>query len=114
QEGAFFGEVALLSGAPRTASVVSDAEETQLLEICATALAQLSHRYPQVAAALKKFCRQRLLAIVMNSSPLFKPFSRKDRKDLVERFRARDVKKNDIIIKDGAATDGLYVVLSGE
>jgi len=114
QEGAFFGEVALLSGAPRTASVVSHAEETQLLEISATVLAQLSHRYPQVAAALKKFCRQRLLANVMNSSPLFKPFGRKDRKELVERFRARDVKKNDLIIKEGTPTDGLYVVLSGE
>jgi CRP-like cAMP-binding protein len=114
QEGAFFGEMALLSGAPRTASVVSHAEETQLLEISATVLAQLSHRYPQVAAALKKFCRQRLLANVMNSSPLFKPFGRKDRKELVERFRARDVKKNDLIIKEGVPTDGLYVVLSGE
>jgi len=114
QEGAFFGEVALLSGAPRTASVVSHAEETQLLEISATVLAQLSHRYPQVAAALKKFCRQRLLANVMNSSPLFKPFGRKDRKELVERFRARDVKKDDLIIKEGTPTDGLYVVLSGE
>ena len=114
QEGAFFGEVALLSGAPRTASVVSAAEETQLLEISATVLAQLSHRYPQVAAALKKFCRQRLLANVMNSSPLFKPFSRKDRKDLVERFRARDVRKSDLIVKEGVPADGLYVVLSGE
>lgn len=113
-EGAFFGEVALLSGAPRTASVVSHSEETQLLEISATVLAQLSHRYPQVAAALKKFCRQRLLANVMNSSPLFRPFGRKDRKELVERFRARDVKKNDLIIKEGLPTDGLYVVLSGE
>ncbi|HVE83805.1 MAG TPA: cyclic nucleotide-binding domain-containing protein [Myxococcales bacterium] len=114
QEGAFFGEVALLSGAPRTASVISHAEETQLLEISATVLAQLSHRYPQVAAALKKFCRQRLLANVMNSSPLFKPFGKKDRKELVEKFRARDVNKSDLIIREGAATDGLYVVLSGE
>jgi CRP-like cAMP-binding protein len=114
QEGAFFGEMALLSGAPRTASVVSHAEETQLLEISATVLAQLSHRHPPVAAALKKFCRQRLLANVMHSSPLFKPFERKDRKDLVERFRARDVKKDDLIIKEGVPADGLYVVLSGE
>jgi CRP-like cAMP-binding protein len=114
QEGEFFGEMALLSGAPRTASVISHAEETQLLEISATVLAQLSHRYPQVAAALKKFCRQRLLANIMTRSPLFKPFNRKDRKALVERFRARDVQKNDLIIREGASSDGLYVVLSGE
>ncbi len=113
-EGAFFGEMALLSGAPRTASVESASEETQLLEISAPVLGQLSHQYPQVAQALKKFCRQRLLANVMNASPLFQPFNRDDRRALVERFRARDVNKGDAIVKEGEKSDGLYVVLSGE
>ncbi len=113
-EGSFFGEMALLSGAARTASVDSNHEETQLLEISATVLAHLSHRYPQVAQALKKFCRQRLLSNVMNTAPLFQPFAKKERKTLIERFRARDVKKGDTIIREGGQTDGLYVLLSGE
>ncbi|MBU8894692.1 cyclic nucleotide-binding domain-containing protein [Corallococcus sp. M34] len=112
--GTFFGEMALLSGAPRTASVEGASEDTQLLEISASVLAELSRSYPQVAQALKKFCRERLLVNVMNGSALFRPFSRKDRRGLVERFRARDVERDDVIIRDGAATDGLYVVLSGE
>ncbi|WP_375744993.1 cyclic nucleotide-binding domain-containing protein [Corallococcus interemptor] len=112
--GAFFGEMALLSGAPRAASVESVSDDTQVLEISAAVLATLSRSHPPVARALKKFCRERLLANVMNSSALFRPFNRKDRRNLVERFRARDVERGDVIIREGDATDGLYVVLSGE
>src|SRR6185503_11075744 len=48
-EGAFFGEMALLSGAARTASVEAASEDTQLLEISAPVLTELSHKYPPVA-----------------------------------------------------------------
>ncbi|MFY0522883.1 cyclic nucleotide-binding domain-containing protein [Archangium gephyra] len=113
-EGAFFGEMALLSGAPRSASVVSAAEDTQVLEISAPVLAGLSRSYPQVARALRRFCRQRLLSDVVNTSAIFQPFGRKDRRELVERFRAREVRRGDTIIHEGHAVDGLYVVLSGE
>ncbi|MCP3142360.1 cyclic nucleotide-binding domain-containing protein [Pyxidicoccus xibeiensis] len=112
--GACFGEMALLSGAARTASVEGASEDTQLLELSAPVLAELSRSYPLVAKALKKFCRQRLLTNVMNTSALFRPFNRSDRRTLVERFRARDVERDEVIIQDGDETDGLYVVLSGE
>jgi CRP-like cAMP-binding protein len=112
--GAFFGEMALLSGAPRMATVESTSDETLLLEVPAPVLAGLSRRYPQVARALKKFCRDRLLTNVMSTSALFQPFGRKDRRILVERFRARDVKRNDVIVREGEPAEGLYVVLSGE
>jgi CRP-like cAMP-binding protein len=112
--GAFFGEMALLSGAPRMASVESASEDTQLLEISAPVLAELSRQHPHVARALKKFCRERLLSNVMSTSALFEPFNRKDRRVLVEKFRAREVKKEEIIVREGEKTDGLYVVLSGE
>jgi CRP-like cAMP-binding protein len=112
--GAFFGEMALLSGAARMASVESASEDTQLLEISATVLSELSRQHPQVAKALKKFCRERLLSNVMGTSALFQPFGKKDRRALVEKFRAREVKKNEVIIQEGDRADGLYVVLSGE
>jgi CRP-like cAMP-binding protein len=114
EEGAFFGEMALLSDSPRTASVEAGTEDTQLLEISAQLLTELSGNHPTVAQALKKFCRQRLLANLMASAPLFKPFGRTDRRDLIQRFRAREVRTGDVVIKQGAESDGLYVVLSGE
>jgi len=112
--GAFFGEMALLSGAARMASVESSVDGTMLLEISAPVLAELSREHPQLARALKKFCRERMLSNVMSTSPLFEPFSRKDRRALVEKFRAREVRRNEIIVREGERTDGLYVVLSGE
>jgi len=39
-EGAFFGEMALLSGAPRTANVVAE-EESEILEVTDTLLREL-------------------------------------------------------------------------
>lgn len=113
-EGAFFGEMALLSDAPRSASVEAVDEDTQLLEIGAGILKDLSAKHPSVATALKKFCRQRMLSNLMQSAALFRPFSRSDRRDLVQRFRAREVPRGEALIKEGQASDGLYVVLSGE
>lgn len=113
-EGAFFGEMALLSDAPRSASVEAVDEDTQLLEISAGILKDLSGRHPSVATALKKFCRQRMLSNLMQTAALFRPFSRSDRRDLVQRFRAREVPRGEALIKEGQASDGLYVVLSGE
>jgi CRP-like cAMP-binding protein len=106
--------MAILSGAPRAASVESTADDTQLLEISGAILADLSQRYPQVSDALKKFCRQRLLSNVLHQSPLFKPFNKSDRRELVERFRARDVNKGTVLIREGERSDGMYILLSGE
>lgn len=114
QEGTFFGEMALLSDSPRTASVEAAAEDTQLLEISADTLKALSAQHPTVAAALKKFYRQRLLSNLMATAPLFKPFTKGDRRELVAKFKAREVKRGEVLIAEGQASDGLYVVLAGE
>ncbi|MFT3707766.1 MAG: cyclic nucleotide-binding domain-containing protein [Archangium sp.] len=114
EEGSFFGEMALLSEAPRSASVEAGSEDTQVLAISAEILTELSAQHPPVATALRKFCRQRLLSNLMNSAAIFAPFNKSDRRDLVQKFRARDVKKGDVVVKQGQASDGLYVILSGE
>ncbi len=113
-EGSFFGEMALLSEAPRSASVEAGSEDTQVLVISAEILKELSSSYPVVSTALKKFCRQRMLSNLMNQAALFAPFNKNDRRDLVQKFRARDVNKGDVLVKEGTASDGLYLVLSGE
>jgi CRP-like cAMP-binding protein len=114
EEGSFFGEMALLSEAPRSASVEAAVEDTQVLAIAGETLAQLSSKYPSVSSALKKFCRQRMLSNVMNTARLFAPFNRSDRRELVQQFRSREVQKGEVLIKQGQPSDGLYVVLSGE
>ncbi|MBL9039362.1 MAG: cyclic nucleotide-binding domain-containing protein, partial [Archangium sp.] len=114
EEGTFFGEAALLSDAPRSASVDATADDTQLLEISAAVLRQLSIKHPTIATSLKKFCRQRLLSNLMASAPLFRPFTRSERRELVQKFRARDANRGELLIREGQQTDGLYVILTGE
>lgn len=111
-EGAFFGEMALLSGQPRAASVVAEGAG-ELLELRAEVLASLCRQHPHLADSLQRFYRQRLLANAMATSPLFRPFDRAVRATVMERFRSRPVAAGETVIREGAPSDGLYVVLSG-
>jgi CRP-like cAMP-binding protein len=111
-EGDFFGEMALLSGEPRMASVVAE-EDSELLEIGADALAGICRAHPAVAASLARFYRQRLLANAMATSPVFAPFGADDRAALVRRFQPREVKPGQILVREGERSEGLFVALSG-
>jgi CRP-like cAMP-binding protein len=114
EAGEFFGEVALLAGGPRTGSVYALADDTQVLEISGQLLMELARRHPGVAAALKTFCRQRLLSNLLSTSALFRPLEKSERRELATRFRARDALAGESVITEGARGDGLYVVLAGE
>ncbi len=111
-EGEFFGEMALLSGAPRNASVVAE-EASELLVLRAEVLRDLASSYPHLAGSLRRFYRQRLLANALAVSPLFRPFGREDRKAVMEKFRERTVHPGEVIVHEGALADGLYVLLEG-
>ncbi len=111
-EGAFFGEMALLSGAPRTANVVAE-EDTEILEVTDVVLRELAGKHPQVISSLKNFYRQRLLNNVMAISPLFVDFDPGERKQIVEKFRMKQAAPGEVLITEGTNSDGLYVVLHG-
>ena len=112
-ENAIFGEMALLSARPRSASV-EVIGEADLLEVTRESLAALAGELEQVAAALSGFTRDRLLSNMMATNPLFRPFSRTQQRDLLRRFTAHDVAPGTPIIRQGDEGRGLFVVLSGE
>ncbi|MBI1986740.1 MAG: cyclic nucleotide-binding domain-containing protein [Nitrospinae bacterium] len=58
-EDAFFGEIALLSGKARIATVVTETE-TELLELTRRDLDEVKARYPRIELILKKFLEERL------------------------------------------------------
>jgi CRP-like cAMP-binding protein len=111
-EGDFFGEMALLSGAARSATITAE-EPSEVLEFRAEVLLEIAGHHPHVAQSLRKFYRQRLLANALAVSPIFRPFQKAERKHLMEKFRAREVVEGEPVIREGDPSDGLYVVLEG-
>ncbi len=112
EEGAFFGEMAMLSGAPRAASIAA-VTETQLLEVTDKVLRKLVEKHPAVVNVLKTFYRQRLLNNVMAISPLFKDFDLGEKKALMAKFKMRQAPAGEVLIEQDKKSDGLYVVLHG-
>ncbi|HZS40968.1 MAG TPA: cyclic nucleotide-binding domain-containing protein [Polyangia bacterium] len=112
-EGAIFGELALVAAQPRGATV-EVVGEADLLEVGAAALRAAASELEQLAEALGRFTRDRLLKNLLASSPLFKPFSPQQRLDLARRFTGHDVAPGTDLIREGDPGRGLYVVLAGE
>ncbi|MBA3538001.1 MAG: cyclic nucleotide-binding domain-containing protein, partial [Deltaproteobacteria bacterium] len=112
-EGAVFGEMALLSAQPRSASV-GCVTEVDLLEVGRQSLASLADELGAVAEALHGFTRERLLGNLMAVSPLFRPFNRMQQRDLLRRFTSHDVAPGTVVINEGEEGRGLFVVLSGD
>jgi cAMP-dependent protein kinase regulator len=50
----------------------------------------------------------------MATSPLFRPFSRMQQRDLLRRFTSHDVAPGTVVIHEGEEGRGLFVVLSGD
>ena len=112
-EGAIFGELALVAAQPRSASV-EVVGEADLLELGADALRAAASDLPQLAEALDRFTRERLLKNLLATSPLFRPFSPQQRVDLARKFTGHDVTPGTELIREGDPGRGLYIVLSGE
>jgi CRP-like cAMP-binding protein len=112
-ENAVFGEMALLSAQPRTATVEC-LTEVDLFEASRQSLAALADELGAVAEALHGFTRERLLGNLMATSALFKPFNRMQQRDLLRRFTSHDVAPGTVVIQEGEEGRGLFVVLSGE
>jgi CRP-like cAMP-binding protein len=58
EEGEFFGEISLLTGKPRTATVTA-AGPVELLELDRATLDDISSRHPRVRAVVEEFAEKR-------------------------------------------------------
>ena len=110
--GAIFGEMALVSGAPRAASVVA-LEPCQLLVGSVKALEAASKRSPVVGRELSAFCRARMIENLLRHSRILGAVDRGERAALMQRFEAKTFSRGDVLVERGSETPGLFLIASG-
>ena len=111
--GSFFGEFALLSDRKRHATVraVTDCE---VIEIARKVIGRLAKSHKDVARALRKFYRHRLLDTLSKATPFFEKLGDSERKALTNRLRFKRFGPGDAIIREGEEGGGFYLILVGE
>jgi len=112
-ENTLFGEMALITGTPRGASVVVEGT-ADVLEVSREALTEVAGQIPGITEHLDRFARERLIKNLLSTSPLFTPFTKDQQAGLLRRFEGVEVEAGHVVIREGDAGIGLYVVLSGE
>lgn len=112
-QGAVFGEMALVSQAPRAATVTAMGD-VDLLELSRGDLEQHAGELESVKQALRKFTRGRFLANLAATSPLFRDLDKASRRGLMSKFRPRKVHAGDILIEQGEPGAGLFLALRGD
>ena len=112
-ENTLFGEMALITGQPRTASVAA-AGEADVIGVSKAALAHVTARLPAIRAALDQFSRERLIKNLLQTSPLFVPFTKSQQGELLRRFEGLEGEAGTELITEGERGKGLFLVLAGE
>lgn len=112
-EGAFFGEIAVITRFPRTSSVEATCETT-VLEISTEVIGDVIDEYPEVLKVLLRFFRDRLINSLVETSELFAPFAQEDRQALASRFVFLEADAGAVFLQQGRRADGLYLLLCGQ
>jgi CRP-like cAMP-binding protein len=111
-EGDFFGEIALLSDRPRSATCLALAE-TQLIRIDRAVMKRLIASDPQVLPVLLRFFRDRSVERLLSTNPLFTVLSEADREAVRSRFRFLEVEAGAVMLAEGRTAEGLLLLLAG-
>jgi CRP-like cAMP-binding protein len=112
-EGSLLGHEPFVGGGPvRTSAVAQD--DVDLIEIPTSALREASLASPVAGAVLGRTLRAELLQSVLRTSPLFRGFAPRQRIDLLRRMQSCRFEAGSFILRQGKASSGMYLVLSGE
>ncbi|HEX3777165.1 MAG TPA: cyclic nucleotide-binding domain-containing protein [Polyangiaceae bacterium] len=111
--GALFGEMALLSRAPRTATVIA-AVPSVVLVANKTDLDRVVGKVPSVGREFAEYCRRRMLENLLRTNFILRAASPAERPALVERFTIRTFEPGDKIVTQGSPAEGLHLIALGE
>jgi CRP-like cAMP-binding protein len=110
--GACTGESSLLSGASYPCSAKT-ASPARLLVLSQQTLNDLAKKIPELSGILEGFARERLLRNLLATAPIFRPFPKKRRIEIMRLFSGHDVAANTPVITEGKEGNGLYIIVSG-
>jgi len=111
--GAFFGEIALVTDLPRSATARA-VGRVELLAIDRALLREAAAESPEIISVLLGFVRDRLVDRITRTSELFEPFTEDERRALAQRFEVVEVDAGTTLITQGTKADGLYIVMAGK
>ena len=110
--GEFFGEMSLLSGAPRLASVVA-AGDGSLLRLERRDLDALVATHPRVGEVVERFHKERLVANIERASPLFRVIVEGQRRALAQVVRVEAHEGGALLLEEGQPARGFFILLRG-
>ncbi len=110
---ALFGEMALLSRAPRAASVVACRPSIVLVEE-KEALDAIAAQVPAVGRVLAEHCHRRMVDNLVRTSAILRAVTPSERPQLIEKFVTRTFERSQKLIEQGQESAGLHLVASGE
>jgi cAMP-dependent protein kinase regulator len=110
--GALFGEMALVSGAPRAASAVA-VEPVQLLCIGRASLEQLAQEDAAIGRELGAFCYGRMIANLIRHSAILSAIDPSQRQALMARFRNQQFAPGEVLVRQGEEPAFLFLIASG-
>ena len=111
--GALFGEIAVLTGAPRSATITAD-QDSELFEVSRDDINAIAKAHPTVPRAIAEFAQRRLAMNLLATAPLFTNLPSEQRAQVLRRFTPRVAHANEKVIAEGQAAAGLFLVLTGE
>jgi CRP-like cAMP-binding protein len=110
--GAMFGEMALMSAAPRSASVIA-LEPTQLLVLGRAELERAAEGAPELSRELSLFCRGRMQANLMRHARVLSGLPMAQRAELLNALEMRFFEPEEPLIQREQEAESIYLIASG-
>jgi CRP-like cAMP-binding protein len=110
--GAVFGEMALVSDAPRAASVVA-VEASHVFVAQRKHLEALAQKDPAIGRELGRFCHGRMVSNLIRHSAILSAVEPQRRQDLVALFTPETFKAGDMMVRQGEEAECLHLIASG-
>jgi cAMP-dependent protein kinase regulator len=110
--GALFGEMALVSDAPRAASVTA-VEPVQLLAMPRAGLEQLAGQDDALGRELGAFCHRRMIANLLRHSVVLRTLDYEQRLAVMAGFAPRSFETGEQLIRAGEEAGSLFLIASG-